>query len=44
MENLSIAFSFMLDVEHIPLVNIGKYIVCHSGDDSNILECFTNAL
>ena len=33
MENLSIAFSFMLDVEHIPLVNIGKYIVCHYGDN-----------
>lgn len=26
MENLSIAFSFMLDVEHIPLVNIGRCI------------------
>jgi len=25
MENLSIAFNFMLDVEHIPLVNIGMY-------------------
>ena len=28
MENLSIAFSFMLEVEHIPLVNIGKHTMC----------------
>ena len=28
MENLSIAFSFMLEVEHIPLVNIGKHALC----------------
>ena len=39
MENLSIAFTFMLDVEHIPLVNIGKHKLCHYGDGLFLWIC-----